>query len=844
MFQESTHVKNFLFALSLFFCITGSLFAQEVSPDSTIDIQNPMTASPQQFEILGVEVEGLTTSREEFVIGTSGLEVGTQVTLPGEDLGRAIKSLYRTGLFTNVEILETGREAGGIYLKILLQEQPRLEAYEIHGVKRSDRSDLREEISLINGYAVSESSLAQATNTIKRFFKQEGYWFTKVDVEKTRTDTVRNRVTVHFNIDPGERLEIKDITFSGNEQFSDKELRKSLDSITEDRWWKFFTKKVYKEEEFETAKENLRQFYGEHGFMDFRVTADSVYTFPYTQRRLYFLTNPAEGLKVNISVHEGPQYKVRNITWEGNSVYSDQQLTQVLGFEKGEVFNQKKFEENLRGAQSPSSTDILSLYHNNGYLFFQVFEEINVVGEDSVDLNMSIYEDEIATVQEVSFEGNTKTHDDIVRRTLRTVPGQTYNRELIIRTIRELGQLGFFRAENISPNLNPDQENHTVDITYMLDESQSTDNFEFSGGFGGRGIGLILSARLNFNNFSVQRAVRGEGWNPIPSGDGQKLSLGVQVTGSGYQSYSLGFQEPWLAGRPLSLGVNMSYDLINYNTSSLSQLSGRNELFSSSISLGRRLDWPDDYFSHQSVLSYQLYDVAGSASFLAPGTSSIVSIEQILERNSTDNAISPTTGSKLRLSGELAPPLPGFSQYYKLKSSYQNHTPVIGKLVLTNTVEYGYLGYLSTGQRSNFQRFKLGGTQLQQRQSFLDDNIDLRGFPGGNQGSISPIQDGELVGGRLYTKYSLELRYPAITEQQAQVYPYVFMDAGNAYLNTQEFTPFDLKRSVGFGTRIFLPILGLVDLSYGYRLDGIQIPSSQDVQAGEWQFLFNIGAPF
>jgi outer membrane protein insertion porin family len=831
-------VKNCLFALSVFCFLAGPLYAQDVTSDSAgyIDIQNPMTATPEQLEILGVEVEGLTTSREEFVIGTSGLEVGTQITLPGEDLGRAIKSLYRTGLFSNVEILETGRESGGIYLKIVVQEQPKLAEYQIHGVKRSQRKDLRDEITLLRGYAITESSLVQATNTIKRFYKKKGYWFTKIDVEKTQPDTVRNNITVHFHIEPGERLEIKDISFTGNEQFSDKELRKSLDAIKEDKWWQFFSKKVYKEDEFETAKENLRQFYGEHGFMDFRVTADSVYTFPYTQRRLYFMTNPARGLKVNISVHEGPQYKVRDIIWDGNTVYNDQQLTQVLGFEKGDIFNQKKFQTNLRGGESPSSTDVLSLYHNNGYLFFQVREEIQVVGEDSVDLHMSIYEDEIATVQQVSFEGNTKTHDDVVRRTLRTVPGQEYSRQLIIRTIRELGQLGYFRAENISPNLSPDQENHTVDITYQLDESQSTDNFEFSGGFGGRGIGLILSARLNFNNFSIQRAFRGEGWNPIPSGDGQKLSLGVQVTGSGYQSYSLGFQEPWLAGRPLSLGVNMSYDLINFRGRP-----ERNELLSSSVSLGRRLKWPDDYFSHQNVLSYQLYDIAGGATFLAEGTSSIVSIKQIIERNSNDNAISPTTGSKLRLSAELAPPLPGFSQYYKLKSSYQSHMPVVGKLIFTNTVEYGYLGYLGTGQRSNFQRFKLGGTQLQQRQSFLDDNIDLRGFPGGAEGSISPVEDGELVGGRMYTKYSLELRYPAITEQQAQVYPYVFMDAGNAYLNAQQFSPFDLKRSVGFGTRIFLPILGLVDLSYGYRLDGIP---GTNVRAGEWQFLFNIGAPF
>jgi len=829
-------VKKLLFTLSVLCLITSSLAAQDTTADSTdtIDIQNPMDAVPQQLEILGVEVEGLTTSRKQFVVGSSGLQEGTQITIPGEDLGRAIKNLYRTGLFSDVEIVQTGREPGGIYLKIIVQEQPRLAEYKLNGIKNSQESDLREEITLLKGYAVTESSISQAKSTIRRYFDEKGYWYTEIDVEKSKTDTVRNRMTVNFNIDPGERLEIKEITFKGNEEFSDKELRKALETLQEDKWWKFFKKKLYKEKEFNTAKENLRTFYGKHGFLDFQIKTDTVYTFPYTQRRLLFLTNDARGIKVNLTVQEGPQYKVRDITWEGNTVYTDAELSQTLGFEKGDIFNRSRFEEKMRYSQQ--STDITSLYQDRGYLFFQVTPQIEVVGEDSVDLHMDIIEDEIATIQRVSFDGNTKTHDDIIRRTLRTVPGQKYSRQAIIRTIRELGQLGYFRSQSIEPNLAPDQENHTVDISYTLDESQSTDNFEFSGGFGGQGIGLILSAKLNFNNFSMQRAIRGEGWNPIPSGDGQKLSLGVQVTGSGYQSYSLGFQEPWLAGRPLSLGVNMSYDLISYRGRS-----ERNELLSSSVTLGRRLDWPDDYFTHQSVLSYQLYDVAGGASFLAEGTSSIVSIKQVLERNSTDNAISPTTGSKLRLSAEVAPPLPGFSQYYKLKSSYQNHTAIVGKLVMTNTVEYGYLGYLGEGQRSNFQRFKLGGTQLQQRQSFLDDNIDLRGFPGGRNGSITPYRDGEAVGGRLYSKYSMELRYPAITEQQAQVYPYAFFDAGNAYLNPEQFAPFEVKRSVGFGTRIYLPILGLVDLSYGYRLDGIPVAG---VEPGKWQFLFNIGAPF
>src|SRR5699024_11163248 len=441
-----------------------------------------MNVTPQQFEVLGVEVEGLTTSRKEFVIGTSGLQKGSKITIPGQDIAQAIQSLYQTGLFSNIEIIEAGQESDGIYLKIIVQEQARVEEYKIRGVKGSERKDLKEKISLVRGYAVTDASLAQAVNTIKRYYREEGHWNVSVEVEKTEPDEVRNRVRVIFHIDAGDRLEIKEITFDGNKEFSDRKLRGSLGTIKEDKWWSFFSKKLFKESEFEEAKENLGMFYREHGFLDFRVTSDSVYTFPYTQRRLYVLTTPARAIKVTISVHEGPQYKGRNINWDGNTVYTDKQLTQTLGFEKGEVFNQTKFEKRLRINQT--GPDVTSLYQDIGYLFFRVEPDIEVVGQDSVDLNMHIVENEIAYVKKVSFEGNTKTHDDVVRRSLKTVPGQKYSRRAIIRTIRELGQLGYFRQQAIEPNLDPDPENQTVNINYTLDESQSTDNFEFSGGFG------------------------------------------------------------------------------------------------------------------------------------------------------------------------------------------------------------------------------------------------------------------------------------------------------------------------------------------------------------------------
>ncbi|MEX2363936.1 MAG: BamA/TamA family outer membrane protein, partial [Balneolaceae bacterium] len=474
------------------------------------------------------------------------------------------------------------------------------------------------------------------------------------------------------------------------------------------------------------------------------------------------------------------------------------------------------------------------------YLFFQLDPSVKKVAEDSLDLHFDIYEDEIATIDQVDFTGNTRTHDDVVRRTLRTIPGSTYSRQAIIRTIRELGTLGFFDPASIDPQLAPNQSEKTVGITYNLDDTKSTSNFEFSGGYGGPTIGVILSARLNFNNFSIARAFEDGGWNPIPSGDGQEVSLGVQVTGQGYQSYSFGFREPWFRGRPTSVGFNVSYDFINYRGSN-----EKNELFSSSVSIGKMLRFPDDYFSQRTVVGYQLYDVVGNTSFLAEGTSSLFTIQQVLERNSLDNPISPNSGSKFSLSAEVAPPLPGFSEYYKFRTSYQYHVPIVDKLVMTSQVDYGYIGYFTQDKRSELKRFLVGGTQLQQRQSFLYDNIDLRGYPGGTQESIAPIVDGRKVGGRLFSKYSLELRYPAVANEQVQIIPYSFVDAGNSYEDFEHFDPFSVKRSAGFGVRLYLPILGLIDLSYGYRFDGVDVVGTgRDIQPGNWEFLFNIGAPF
>ncbi len=823
-----------------FILVFGLLFQDVTAQDKDkIQIQDPTTFSNRQFEIRNITVSGLVTARETYLLSSSGLRQGDRIQIPGEEISNAIRQLHRTGLFSDVQILHD--RVGGNYvdIEIKVQEQPRLQRYELVGPRRSHRRDLREQLNLLSGFAVTTSVLEQAKRTIHRYYRERGHWDTQINIIQEPSTTGENRVNLTFEIEPGDRIKVREINFHGNEQFSDRRLRKEFSEIKQDRWWRIFRRHVFTQDDYDEGINNVLQYYRDQGFMDVRVLQDSVYVDDWRRK---------EGVHFDIHLQEGPQYRIRNIEWDGNSVYSDEELTMFFGFEKGDVFNETRFYQNLE--YNPDESDITSLHQNIGYLFFQIQPNIQHVDGDSLDVRFDIVEDEIATVRRVSFTGNTKTHDDVVRRTIRTSPGQTYSRSNIVRSIRELGQLGYFNPEGIQPDLQPDFEEKTVDIVYDLDETQGTDNFEFSGGFGGRQIGVILAARVNFNNFSIRRMFEPGGWAPIPSGDGQRLSLGVQVTGRGYQSYNFSFTEPWLRGRPTSLGVSLSYDFLNYSQrgfGGIQQPDRRNELFSASTSIGRRLQWPDDYFTQRFVLTYNRFNVLGFSNIFDDGRADLLTLRHVLERNSVDNPISPRQGSKFSVSGEFAVPVPGFAQFYKLKSEYQHHHNIFSRLVLSGTAEYGYMGYFSDANQSNFQRFYLGGTQIQQRQNFLNDNIDMRGFPGGFSGVISPVDDSQSqIGGRVYNKYTLELRYPAVSSEQIQLIPYAFMDAGNAFHGLSEFDPFDVKRAVGFGARIFLPILGLVDISYGYRLDGVapHTDNQQGLQPGEWEFLFNIGAPF
>jgi len=827
------YAKSLIAFSVLFFCFAPILLSTlkgQSKVDTSFVISNPLEMFPTTFVLKEVIVEGSAELSPDFIPTTAGLAIGEEITIPGDDISNAIERLYQTGLFADVKIYKGAIDGRMITLRIVLQDKPRVNKFVIEGVKRSQRKDIEELITLLRGTAITDNKIGQIEKTILRYYRRKGFINSTVSTNYEIVDEENNRADVFFKVESGYMPRLRDIVFYDNEGFADKPLKKNFKPIKEDTWFRL-GKKVLKEEELAEAKENLLNFYRQNGYKDIRITADSVTTFGYKKG---LFRKDKTGTRLHIGLEEGPQYKIRNLFWEGNTVYTDEQLSLSLGFTKGDFYDEAKFEQNLQ--INAENSDITSLYQNIGYLFFQINERFDVVGQDSLDIYFQIAEDDKASINVVDFIGNTATFDDVVRRTLRTIPGQTYSRSDIMRTIRELGTIGYFNAESITPDLKPDFVDKTVDITFNLEESQSINNFEFSGGYGGAQIGLILSARLNFNNFSLQNAFKKEGWQSgLPMGDGQSLSLGVQVTGQGFQSYSFGFQEPWFRGKPTSVGFNASYNFIDFQNSN-----NRFESLNVGFSVGRRLTWPDDFFTLRSRVNFSIQDATNQN---LDGRFNYISYTQEIERNSLDNMISPTNGSRFNLSAQVAPPVFGRTQFFKIKTSYQNHINIIDKLVFTYGMEGGYMGFLGVNNRlQGVERFSMGGTPLQQRQQFFEDNITLRGFPGGNDGTIQPYENNIPVGGRVFNKYFVELRYPAVSTEQINLIPYSFVDTGNVYKDFQSFDPFDIKRAAGFGVRVFMPILGLVDLSYGYRFDGIE--GSRAVEPGQWEFLFNLGAPF
>ena len=799
------------------------------------------TAQPTAtvHEIIGVSVEGTTDGSEDtFIVGVADLRPGDEVTLPyDEAFGQAVRNLYERGQVSDAEIVVDRVTEDGVFITIRVTQDPRLGNVELVGFSRGERDDLGDRLPLIRGRRLRGPEVEQSRLIVQEYLREKGFRLASVNAATATAED--GRVALTLSADKGERIEVSDVVFVGNEAFGEGRLRRRLKNTPEDRWWRFWKRETFTQSGFEEDKDNLIRYYNDRGYYGARVVRDSVYL------RAPEASGDDPELVVEIEVDEGPKYHVRDVVFEGNTLYTDDQLRFALGVSEGDVYNASLIDRNLY--YSPDHSDVASLYTDRGYLRFNVVPQIVEVPGDSLDLYFEVSEGDVYEFGRVEIAGNTRTKEHVVRREIRTVPGQTYSRQALERSVRDLVQLNYFDQTSIAggPAIRPNDEDKTVDLTYNLVEA-SSDQLELSGGYGGA-LGLLLTARVTFNNFSAQGITDGSAWKPVPSGDGQQLSLQVVTSGTAYQNYSLSFTEPWFRGRPTPVGFSVGFQ--NYGNRP-GQEEYRIRLGTARIFARSRLKWPDDYFQTGSTLGYRIYDIFGRPELfgLPEGTNQELTFEQTLTRNELNNPLFPTAGSQNTLGVTIAPPLPGFIQYYKADFETAWYAPITPKLSLSFKTQFGYIGSL-TGEDVEFQRFLVGGSPLESSNrnlvGFGKDIVYLRGYPTSAIGPREGVGANGFrtpVGGRILNMYQAELQFVALQSPQLSLAPYLFADAANAWDGFSDYDPSQLFRSAGVGARVVLPILGLVDLNYGYGIDAFDPVNSRDDGTPQWRGQITLGA--
>ena len=802
--------------------------------------------SAPSYMIRSIKVEGVENQRtRKFVIQSSGLSTGQTITLPsGDAISQAIRAIYDLRLFSDVAIRQANRQGNRIDLIIEVTPEPTLTSYNLTGIRGRHEDDLREKIPLVQGRTVRPSDVERSKQIIKDFYGEKGYLRTEVEVEKTQNDAGNVRLT--FNVDRNEEMEVERIRFFGNERFDDGDLRGAMEKTRENRWWRIWKGEKFKRNAYETDLQNVIDYYRENGYYDAQIVSDSV----------YYMSD--EGVAIDVTVQEGDQYYVRNIDWQGNTVYPDEALTERLGLQEGDVYNAVAMEKNLRGNQK--GTDVMGLYMDRGYMRADVQPTVQVVGEDSLDITFDVREGDIYEFGEIRIAGNTKTNDYVIRRELYTVPGERFSRSAIQESIRRLSQLSYFSKQSLKggPEVSVDEQEKKANLTYDVEEVGS-DQLELSGTFGQ--FGIVLQLGFKFNNFSAQNLFDASAWKPLPSGDGQKLSVNVRTNGRFYQNYSLSFTEPWFGGTPTPVGGSISYSRYTrgiYNTRSGIQ-DGLFQRLSSSFFVRQRLDWPDDKFQTGTTVRYSLYRNRGfiqdsTASSgrrnvgliqgsIPTGRSQSISIQQSLTRNSLDNPRFPRAGSQVSLSVEVAPPIGEFEQYHKWKLTTNWNVPLGENFSFGVGTNFGYIGTIS-GEPVRFERFEVGGTAFDyQGRNFGTDPVYVRGYP---RGVIGPKEQGrgglDPLGARVLNKYTSEFRWMAVQSRQLQARPYLYVDAVGAWESLDTYTPSNLYRSAGIGVKLFLPIVGMLEFNYGYNFDRftpLQGSSSEGMPG--WTFQFSLG---
>ncbi|NKI30555.1 outer membrane protein assembly factor BamA [Croceivirga thetidis] len=870
--KTKTYNNPLLFILLLL--ITNAVFCQGVSLDNA-----------KTYILGGLEVTGVKSYNEQTVKTYTGLRIGQELRIPGEETSAVIKKLWGLELFSDIKFYITKIEGDKVFLELNIKERPTLTDVTVYGVKKRKVEGVLNDTDLKKGKKITESLIANTKSYLTNKYRKQGFLNAKVSIATSVDTSATNSESMVINVKKGEKVKIKEITFEGNEKLKDKKLKKALKNTKQKKFYRFWKKSKYIEADYQEDLDKLVDAYAEKGYRDARVLSDT------------FVKLNDNNIALKIKVEEGDKYYFGDINFVGNSVYTDRQLAQVLGIKKGDTYNGVLLKERIADDSKPDAEDVTNLYQNNGYLFSRINPvEISAIN-DTIDFEIRIIEGKETFLNHVTVVGNDKTNDHVVFRELRTKPGQKYSKDNIVRTVRELGQLGFFDAEQIAPDIeNPNPNDGTVDIKYSLVESGSS-QIELQGGYGGGGF--IGTLGLSFNNFSIQNLFKGEAYKPVPMGDGQTFALRLQASRT-FRVYSLNFAEPWMGGKkPVRFNLSFSRTqqfAANFDSQGRLQRDDDRGFSITGVSAGlaKRVQWPDDFFTISHSLGYQLYEFndynIGLFNF-GNGTSNSFAYTIGISRSSQGpSRIYPLTGSNFEITAKFTPPYSllfnnkdfkslklrseeisasatdgtplttaeinelqsieeerfKWLEYYKVKFKGDWYTRLVDKLVLRTNAEFGFLGnYNNDIGNVPFERFFVGGDGLGNFTLDGRDVIQLRGY---ENSSLTPFSNNPITGnleqdgGTIYNKYSLELRYPLTLKPAASIYALSFLEAGNAFNNFQDFNPFQLKRSAGVGLRIFMPAFGLLGIDFGYGFDSDARPNS--VGPSGWQTHFIIGQQF
>lgn len=808
--------------------------------------------TPKTYEIGGITFEGADNFDTRVVQLVAGLQVGDRIKVPGDKISAAVENLWKQGMFEDVQIRVSRIQGSIIFLKIILRERPRMDKFAFTGVRKGEADKLREEIKIANGEVVTENMLRTAVNKIKGFYIDKGY--TRVEVNPTVTDDTTGRVTITFNVNRGKVVKIDSLIFEGNEQMKTTKLQSKMEKTHDVHYfWKlmfwtkaFWKKSRYIENDFREDLDKVVAYYNEQGFRDARIVSDTVWDVPQSEMTGNDKKKAKQDLlKIKVNVYEGQRFFFRNITFSGNTVYSDELLHRALRINKGDPYNKKELDMNL--SYNPAGTDITSLYMDNGYLFFRATPVEVAVDGDSIDIEIRIVEGKQARIRNVSVEGNTITNDKVIMRELHTRPGDLFSRDAILRSRRELVTLGYFKEEKIEPVPKPNAEDGTVDIVYKVEEG-STSQLNLQGGYGG---GMVIGqVGIQLNNFSLRNIFNKEAWAPLPAGDGQKLGINAVTNGTHYYSLSASFTEPWLGGHQAQSLTGSVYHNLYSNGFYYSRDDSRFyslKITGAGISFSKRLKWPDDYFIMSHGISYKHYTLDNyslNTDIFTDGVANDLSYGFTLSRNSLDSPIYARSGSEVSVSAYITPPYSLISgktefatkqdqyrwiEYYKVNLRGSWMLNLVGDVVLNTRFRFGFMSYYNDKiGLSPFGRYFLGGDGLSSWMLDGREVVPLRGYENNSLGASTT------GGGAVFDRFTLELRQPIIESNTATIWLAGFVEGGNCWGDISEFQPFKMYNSAGIGVRLFMPMFGLIGVDWGY---GFSDPSG----IGGSQFHFSIG---